>query len=127
MRRPGPLHWLRYAFGASLPVSMRRWVLHDVTAGTWLLRHVARAIVQIVPVAALLAVFLPGDATVRIAAITMGAAIGMLYSVVFVEAATEHRAIKAGYPEGYATEVRARRKHLRRALRRFRSGSGAAR
>jgi len=127
MRRPGLLQWLRYAFGAGLPVPMRRWVLHDVTAGTWVLRHVGRAIVQIVPVAVLLAVFLPGDSTVRIAAITMGAAIGMLYSVVFVEAATEHRAIKAGYAEGYATQVRARRKHLRRALRRLRSEPGSAR
>jgi hypothetical protein len=127
MRRPGPFRWLLYAFGAGLPAPMRRWVLHDVTAGTWVLRHVARAVVQIVPVAVLLALFLPGDATVRVAAITMGAAIGMLYSVVFVEAATEHRAIKAGYYEGYASLVRARRKHLRRALRRLRSGSGSVR
>jgi hypothetical protein len=125
MRRPDPLHWLLYAYGAGLPASMRRWVLHDVTAGTWLLRHVVRAIVQIVPVAVVLALLLPGDATVRGAAITMGAVIGMLYSTVFVEAATEHRAIKAGYREGYATRVRSRRRRLRRALRRLGSGPGA--
>jgi len=127
MRRPGPLRWVLYAFGAGLPAPMHRWVLHDVTAATWFLRHVARAIVQIVPVAVLLAVFLPLDATVRVAAITMGAVIGLLYSTVFVEAATEHRAIKAGYPEGYATLVRSRRKRLRRALRRLSSGRWSAR
>jgi hypothetical protein len=128
MRRPGPLQWLRYAYGAGLPAPLRHWVLHDVTAGTWLLRHVVRAVVQIVPVALLLALLLPGDATVRVAAITMGAVIGLLYSTVFVEAATEHRAIKAGYREGYATAVRSRRKRLRRALRRLRrSGSVSAR
>jgi hypothetical protein len=117
MRRPDPLHWLLYAYGAGLQPALRRWVLHDVTAGTWVLRHVVRAIVQIAPVAVVLAIFLPGDATVRISAIVMGAAIGMLYSTVFVEAATEHRAIKAGYPEGYATRVRRRRRRLHRALR----------
>ncbi len=123
MRRPDPLHWLLYAYGAGLRPALRRWVLHDVTAGTWILRHVVRAIVQIVPVAVVLAIFLPGDATVRTSAIVMGAVIGMLYSTVFVEAATEHRAIKAGYPEGYATRVRSRRRRLHRALRRLRSRS----
>lgn len=123
MRRPDPLHWVLYAYGAGLPAVLRRWVLHDVTAGTWLLRHVLRALVQIAPVAVVLAILLPGDATVRISAIAMGAVIGLLYSTMFVEAATEHRAIKAGYPEGYATEVRSRRRRLRRAVRRNRSGS----
>ncbi|MGI5131417.1 DUF5313 family protein [Pseudonocardia sp. CA-107938] len=127
MQRPGPFRWVLYAFGAGLPAGMRRWVLHDVTTGTWLLRHVVRAVVQIVPAAVLLAVFLPGNATLRISAITMGAVIGLLYSTVFVEAATEHRAIKAGYPEGYATRIRSRRSRLRRALRRLRSGSVSAR
>lgn len=127
MRRPDPFRWVLYAYGAGLPAPMRRWVLHDVTAGTWLLRHVVRAVVQIVPVAVLLALLLPGDATVRTAAIVMGAVMGLLYSTVFVEAATEHRAIKAGYPEGYATVVRSRRRRLRRALRRRRSGAVPAR
>jgi hypothetical protein len=127
MQRPGPFHWLLYAYGAGLPRPLRRWVLHDVTAGTWILRHVVRAIVQIAPIAVVLAILLPGDATVRISAIVMGAAIGMLYSTVFVEAATEHRAIKAGYPEGYATLVRTRRRRLHRALRRLRSRPVSAR
>ncbi|SHK50154.1 hypothetical protein SAMN05443637_10759 [Pseudonocardia thermophila] len=127
MQRPGPWRWLGYAFGAGLPPEMHRWVLHDVTARTWLLRHFARAMVQIGPVAVLLMVLLPGDAALRISAITMGAVMGLLYTTVFVHASTEHRAIKAGYPEGYASLVRSRRRALRKALRKARAGSAPVR
>ena len=42
MKRPGPLLWLRYAYGGALPERYREWVLHDVTAPSWVVRHVLR-------------------------------------------------------------------------------------
>ena len=63
--RPGAWRWLGYAFGARLPVRFGRWVLHDLTARTWFLRHLARTAVQCVP-AALLAL-LPGPGWLRLA------------------------------------------------------------
>jgi hypothetical protein len=78
--RPDPLHWVLYAFGAGLPRRNREWVLHDVTARTWFLRQVLRAVVQVAPIAVLL------------------------------WGSTEHRAVKAGYPEGTAERVRGQRR-----------------
>lgn len=57
-RRPGPLRWLGYAVGARLPTEYGPWVLHDLTGRTWFLRHLARTLVQCVPVA--LFALLPG-------------------------------------------------------------------
>jgi hypothetical protein len=107
--RPDPLHWLGYAFGAGLPERNRSWVLHDVTTGTWFLRHLARALVQLVPIAVLLYLLLPFDRTITLPAITMGALMGLIYAAAFAWGTTEHRAVKAGYPEGTAEAVRARR------------------
>ncbi len=106
VRRPDLWHWILYAFGAGVPERNRTWVLHDVTTPTWVLRHLLRSVVQIVPFAAVLYLVLPFPLMVVVPAIVMGAVIGILYSAAFVEAAVEHRAIKAGYPEGYAASVR---------------------
>src|ERR671926_766460 len=48
-RRPTPLQWLRYAYGAGLPRDLAPWVLRDTTAHTWVWRHLARAVVQVLP------------------------------------------------------------------------------
>jgi hypothetical protein len=50
--------WTWYAFGGKLPDRYREWVMHDVTCRTWALRHVARSLVQVAPVALLLLVVL---------------------------------------------------------------------
>lgn len=108
--RPGPVRWLAYAFGAGLPARHRTWVLHDVTAPTWVLRHLVRAVVQIAPFGVALYLLIPGSPGIRATAVVMGAVIGLIYSVAFVEAAAEHRAIKAGYPEGTAAATRRERR-----------------
>ncbi|WP_181779921.1 DUF5313 family protein [Pseudonocardia pini] len=109
--RPDPLHWVGYALGAGLPARHRAWVLHDVTAPTWALRHLARAVVQLAPFAAALLLFLPFPLWVRLAGVLMGAAIGLFYSFAWMEASAEHRVIKAGYPEGTAAATRRERRH----------------
>jgi hypothetical protein len=114
-RRPGPLLWLRYAFGGGLPPRYRDWVLHDVTTRTWPLRQMLRSVVQLVPIAALLVLVVPGELWVRLVAVLGGALVGMLYAASFVQQTTEHRAMKAGWPPGYAQAVRDRRHEARRA------------
>jgi hypothetical protein len=113
--RPGVLRWLRYAFGAGLPERHRTWVLHDVTSPTWVIRHLVRSALQIAPFAVAVYFVIPGEPAIRLTGIAMGATIGILYSLAFVEAMAEHRAVKAGYPEGTAAAVRDRRRHPERA------------
>jgi Family of unknown function (DUF5313) len=107
--RPGPLLWIRYAYGGALPPRYRTWVLHDVTAPTWVLRHLVRGVVQFLPFAVVLLLVVPVDKTILGIGVAMGLLIGLLYSTAFVDNVAESRAMKAGYPEGYAAEVRRRR------------------
>lgn len=112
--RPDPFGWVRYAFGAGLPERNRAWVLHDVTARTWFLRHLARGVVQIVPVAVLLYVLfdpvLGFGPQVAGMAVLAGAAIGLFYAGAFAWGATVHRAIKAGYSEATVEAARSERR-----------------
>jgi hypothetical protein len=95
-----------YAFGAGLPPAYKDWVLHDVTVRTWQLRHLARTAVQLLPIAVLLFVFIPGPAWVRAGAVLAGLILGFFYSVAYMYETAEHRAVKAGWPLGTAAGVR---------------------
>lgn len=105
-RRPGPLRWLAYAYGAGLPARYRGWVLHDLTTRTWMARQLARGLVQVVPAAVLVVLLVPGPLWVRAMAVAGGVFIGMIYGAAYVFEATEHRALKAGYPRGTLQAVR---------------------
>jgi hypothetical protein len=64
-KRPGPVQWLRYAFGGRLPEPLHDWVQHDLTDADWRLRGLLRTCIQIaVPVIAVF--FLPGPLSIRI-------------------------------------------------------------
>ena len=104
--RPGPVRWLMYAYGAGLPARHREWVLHDVTAPTWQLRHFVRATAQLAPIAVLLYLLVPGESWVRAMAVLGGLLIGYFYSFAYMEFSVEHRAVKAGYPRGTVTAAR---------------------
>jgi hypothetical protein len=127
--RPGPLRWLAYAFGARLPLRYREWVLHDLTTRTWPARQIVRSVVQVLPFAVLLALLLPGEPWVRLVAVGGGWLVGLIYALAYVYEATEHRAIKAGYPRGTLTAVREAahaEEHAAahaRYVQRYRSGS----
>ena len=105
-RRPGPVRWVLYAFGSGLPPENREWVLHDVTARTWVLRHLLRTAVQLSPFAVLLYLFVPGSTGTRSLAVLGGLLLGFFYSVAYMYETTENRVIKAGYPRGTAGEIR---------------------
>jgi hypothetical protein len=108
-RRPNPLRWVWYALGGGLPAVHDSWVLYDVTARTWWLRHIIRVTVQLVPIFVLLYLLIPGPSWVRSTAVLAGAILGYLYGLSFAEGSAEHRAVKAGFPPGTTGAVRGER------------------
>jgi len=105
--RPDPLRWLLYAYGAALPARHRSWVLHDVSAPSWQLRHLARVTVQLLPIGVALYLLIPGPPYVKALSVLAGALLGYFYSVAYMYESAEHRVAKAGYPVGHAAAVRA--------------------
>jgi hypothetical protein len=107
--KPTPLQWLRYAFGAGLPSGLREWVLHDTTGPTWIWRHFARSLVQIAPIIALVVVFVPGAAWIRIVAVVAGGLMALLFSLAYMVESNDWRLAKAGYPAGLGERIRQER------------------
>jgi hypothetical protein len=108
-QRPNPLQWLGYALGAGLPRELSPWVLADTTSRTWVLRHLARALVQLAPVLVLCLVVPPVPLSYRVSAAVGGLILGLGFSLFFMEQTVEHRAVKAGFPPGTVGRVRAER------------------
>jgi hypothetical protein len=104
--RPNPLRWLGYAFGMGLPRRNRTWVLYDTTTGTWWLRHLARAMVQLVIPIVLVCVFIPGAAWIRIVTAAAATLLALVFSFAYMVETTEHRLVKAGYPAGLGEQTR---------------------
>ena len=104
--RPGPLRWLWYAVGGGLPPRYRDWVLHDVTTSSWWLRQLVRSLVQALPVALVVALLIPGSPGIRLMAVAGGVVVALIYVLGFVDEAVERRAVKAGFPPGYAKAMR---------------------
>ncbi len=116
-RRPNPLQWLWYALGGGLPAHLAPWVLADTTGRTWILRHLARAVVQMLPVVALCLLVVPVALEYRLAAAAGGLLLGLLFSIAFMTETTEHRVTKAGFPPGTAARLRAERAERARVER----------
>ena len=55
---PGPLGWLRFAFGFRLPAKNVHWVRHQLTDPGWRLRTVLRHLVVIIPICVILVIVL---------------------------------------------------------------------
>lgn len=125
--RPNPFQWVWYAFGGGLPRDLGPWVLADTTGRTWIWRHVARAVVQMLPVVAA-CLLVPVPLSYRLSAAIGGLLIGLMFSMAFMTEAIEHRVVKAGYPAGTAAELRSQRQERERVERRSpyrRDGSGS--
>lgn len=121
--RPGPVRWLWYALTGRLPPRYREWVLYDLTCPTWPLRHLARLLVPLAPLAGVLIAVLPGPLGVRATGVAIGSVVGLLFTFVFLEDSTDRRATKFGYPSGTPRAVREhrardQRERERRALER---------
>lgn len=109
MKRPNPAQWLWYAVGGRLPARLAPWVLHDVTARTWVLRHAARGCVILTPIAAGCLLF-PGPLGLRLAMVLLVAIVGVYFSLSYVDEGCELRAVKHGYEHGTARAIRDARK-----------------
>ncbi len=107
--RPTALQWLRYAFGAKLPDRCDTWVLHDATTPTWVLRQIARTLVQIALLITVILVFVPGAFWIRAVMVAGGTAIALLFSLSYMTETIEHRLVKAGYAAGTGERLRAQR------------------
>ena len=110
VHRPNPLRWIWYAFGAKLPARYDGWVLKDVTSRFWRLRALARSLVQFAPFAVLILIFLPSEMWVRWMGVLGGVIVGLIYALAYQDEAAESRALKAGWPRGYAGEIREERR-----------------
>lgn len=102
--RPNPWQWLRYAYGGRLPDRHREWVLHDITCRTWVLRHVARALVQVSP--GLLLLLLPAPIWINVMCVIGGVFMALWYSLSAMVETCEHRLTKHGYPIGTGRRTR---------------------
>lgn len=109
MTRPNPFQWLWYAVGGRLPERLAPWVLHDVSAPTWVLRHAARGAVVLAPFAAG-CLLIPGPLGLRLAMLLLLAVVGLYFSLSYVEESAEMRAVKHGYEHGAARAIRDARK-----------------
>jgi hypothetical protein len=126
--RPTVLQWLRYAYGGRLPQELSDWVLRDTTCRTWIWRHLARAVVQLLPVLVPCLVAVPAPLGYRISAAVGGLVLALMFSMAYVVETTEHRVVKAGFESGTAALVREERVERRRAERRSpyrRDGAGS--
>jgi Family of unknown function (DUF5313) len=119
MKRPNPAQWLWYAVGGRLPANLAPWVLHDVTARTWVLRHTARGGVVLAPIAAGCLLF-PGPIGLKLAMILLVAIVGVYFSLSYVEEGCDLRAVKHGHEPGKAKSLRDARNETMRAAERAR-------
>jgi hypothetical protein len=127
-RRPSPLQWVWYALGGGLPRELSPWVLADTTGRTWVVRHLLRAVVQLLPVMALCVLVVPVPLAYRLSAAVGGLLLGLFFSMAFMTETIEHRVSKAGYPPGTAGRVRAERAEhdrVERHSRYRRDGAGS--
>ena len=125
-RRPSPWQWLRYAFGGGLPRELAGWVLHDTTTRTWVWRHLARAMVQLLPLIVLCLVAVPMSIGYRVSLAVGATFLALLFSSAYMTETVEHRVVKAGYPSGTAAELRAERAEQARVERRSPYRQGGA-
>jgi hypothetical protein len=127
-RRPNPVQWLWYALGGGLPRELSPWVLADTTGRTWILRHLSRAVVQVMPLLLLCVFVVPVPLAYRLSAAAGGLFLSLLLSMAFMTETIEHRVSKAGYPPGTAARLRAERSEREQLERRSpyrRDGAGS--
>ena len=111
-RRPDPLRWIWYTFGGALGPRYRQWVLHDLTGPTRWLRQLARAVVQVAPLAAVVLLAL-GFGWIAWVGVGCGLVLALIYSAAYFDPAADHRLVKHGYPVGTAQRILSERDKAR--------------
>ncbi|QNG18938.1 DUF5313 domain-containing protein [Rhodococcus triatomae] len=107
-RRPGPLQWLGYAFGRTLPDSQRDWVRNDLVGNHAVARHLVRSMAPFVPVFAAFALF-PGPVALRASMVLLGVLLALFYSVAYMAQNRARRLERHGLPADLENPKAARR------------------
>ena len=107
-QRPSVSEWLRYAVTGTAPQRCERWVLHDITCRTWVLRHAARSLILLAPL--LVAVLLlPLSLGMRLLILANAGLPGLLGCMLLVLNSSERRLARAGYHPEVGQLIRQRR------------------
>lgn len=116
LHRPAAPAWLWYCIGGRLPERHHAWVLHDVTCGTWLLRHFARTLLIITPLFTAYMLLMPASLAVRLlTGLTFTGGL-IVFSVVNALIDTDRRAVRAGHGVGMPAQLRAQKSVDRQRL-----------
>lgn len=110
MTKPGPVRWVRYAYGGRLPDRYREWVLHDATAPGWLWRYALRVMAQALPwlivVVVVLTIFTPLPVGWALGAAAIALAVSLYFTLTSADELTEARLVKHGFPPGTGKQTR---------------------
>jgi fatty acid desaturase len=82
----------------------RRWVLQDLTGRTRWERQIARAVLQVAPLAAVLVLTL-GFGWIVWVGVGCGLVLALIYSTAYFDPSVEHRLAKHGYAPGTAHRI----------------------
>ncbi|GAA4757817.1 DUF5313 domain-containing protein [Gordonia alkaliphila] len=114
-KRPNPIQWIGYVYGAKLPESQTDWVANDLMGPHAFLRHMIRSQVSFVPVYLVLFFAFPsGPVWVRLLMVLLGACLALIFSVSYMDQNRVRRLQKHGLgntPETY--RQRAEAEHLK--------------
>ncbi|RZS32840.1 hypothetical protein EV193_111225 [Herbihabitans rhizosphaerae] len=99
--RPGPLRWLRYAYGGRLPDRYRAWVLRDATAPHWRWRYALRVLAETAPFLAvgfLVLMLLPVPVAMALAALGFALVMTLAFTLAQAEEFRADRLVQHGFP-----------------------------
>ncbi|GGC71282.1 DUF5313 family protein [Hoyosella rhizosphaerae] len=95
--RPGPLQWIGYSFGRTLPPTMQEWVRNDLTGNRAVPRHLVRSLVPFMPLFAL-GFLLPGPFVLTGSVVLLGVLLALFYSAAYMEPNRARRLERHGLP-----------------------------
>lgn len=82
--RPGPLQWIGYSVGRTLPLTMQEWVRNDLI-GDWAVpRHLIRSMIPFLPIFVAFLLF-PGELWLRGAMILLAVLLALFYAAAYME------------------------------------------
>ncbi|MEU6131952.1 DUF5313 family protein [Saccharopolyspora sp. NPDC047091] len=111
IERPGPLRWLYYQYGGTLPAAYREWVLRDATCSTWVLRVCVRGLLHVLPLIALVFAVLwwaGGSWPIALGSVLLGVLVVLRIVLTSSVESVDARLARHGFPPGHGSAVRSR-------------------
>ncbi|MCM6772035.1 DUF5313 domain-containing protein [Nocardia sp. CDC159] len=120
---PNPVQRLRYIFGATLPPSMREWVLEDLTGPGAARRYLLRFLVPMIPVLALF-LLVPGPLWMGLSMMALLYIPLIYFTIALMYVYRRHRLIKHDLDPALADIGERQRAAAERAAYELRHGRG---